>query len=181
MALLFINACFRENSRTLELARHYVKKYAGEVTEVDLGTLKLPVLDKAQTALYCGAVAAHDFSEPLFDYARQFVQAEEILIAAPFWNYSVPAQLHVYLELVCSQGVSFDINAQGEYFSLCRARRLTYVTTAGGLIPEPDHAWGYIRDLAQVFWRIPELAYHKAEGLDIYGTDVKAALEAAMQ
>ena len=43
----------------------------------------------------------------LFDYAKQFREAEEILIAH-FWNYSILAALHAYLELVCTQGITFD-------------------------------------------------------------------------
>lgn len=181
MTTLFVNGCFREGSRTLQLAEKYLEGSQGPVERVELGELHLPVLDKANTAKYCEAVAKHDFSDSMFDYGKQFAQAEEIVIAAPFWNYSVPAQLHVYLELVCSQGVTFDINAEGRYGSLCKAKKLTFITTAGGYIPEQDHAWSYIKDLAEVFWDIKELHYYKAEGLDIIGTDVKAVLAEALK
>lgn len=176
MSVLFINGCFRAGSRTLQLAEEYLKNYENQVIRVELGELQLPVLDKVNTEKYCKAVADHNFSDSMFDYGKQFAEAEEIVIAAPFWNYSIPAQLHNYLELVCSQGVTFDINAEGRYGSLCKAKKLTYITTAGGFIPEQDHAWSYIKDLAQVFWDIKELAYFKAEGLDIIGTDVEKTL-----
>ena len=39
-----------------------------------------------------------------------------------------------------------------------------------------DHAWGYIQDLAKNFWGIDELAYYKAECLDIQGNDVEKIL-----
>lgn len=175
MSVLFINACFRKDSRTLRLAQIFLKGKES-VTEVNLGEMELPVLNKVNTEKYCNACATRDFSDAMFDYGRQFAEAEEIVIAAPFWNFSVPAQLNVYLELVCSQGTTFDIDAKGQYHSLCKAQRLTYITTAGGPLPEDDHAWGYIKDLAKNFWNIEELEYYKAEGLDIAGNDVEAIL-----
>ena len=102
-------------------------------------------------------------------------------LAAPFWNYSIPAALHAYLELVCTQGITFDIQEDGQYCSLCHRKRLTYVTTAGGYIPEEDHGFGYIRSLAEIFWRIPDIRYYKAEGLDILGVDVETALDHALK
>lgn len=175
MSVLFINACFRNGSRTLRLAKTFLAGKEG-VTEVKLGEADLPVLNNVNTEKYCNACATRDFSDAMFAYGKQFAEADEIVIAAPFWNFSVPAQLHVYLELVCSQGTTFDIDAKGQYHSLCKAKRLTYITTAGGPLPEMDHAWGYIQDLAKNFWGIEELAYYKAECLDIQGNDVEKIL-----
>lgn len=177
MSILFINAAFREGSRTLRLAEKYLESCTDEITRVELGDQVPMPLDRKTLAIYNESVAAHEFSHPMFDWAKQFVEADEIVIAAPFWNYSIPAVLHTYLELVCSQGVSFDIDETGSYGSLCKAKKLTYITTAGGPIPENDHAFGYIQDLCRVFWQIDDVRYYKADGLDIYGTDVEAELE----
>jgi FMN-dependent NADH-azoreductase len=118
----------------------------------------------------------------MFDYAKQFAAADEVLIAAPFWNFSIPAKLHDYLELVCTQGVTFDVDETGAYVSLCRARKLTFVTTSGGIIaPEDDHAFGYVQTLAKVFWHIPEVLCVMAEGLDAAGANVEALLAAALK
>ena len=122
-------------------------------------------------------MTAHDFSHPMFDFAKQFIEADEIVIAAPFWNYGIPAILHNYLELVCTQGISFDISAEGVYFSGCKAKKLVYITTAGGFIPEVDHAFGYINTLAKEFWKIPEIKYIKADGLDVYGINVEEKIQ----
>lgn len=175
MSILFVNACFRNNSRTLELAKTYLEGKNADIIEVKLGDMELPVLNTVNTEKYCNACATRDFSDPMFAFGKQFAEADEIIIAAPFWNLSIPAHLHVYLELVCSQGATFDIDAQGNYHSLCKAQKLTYITTAGGPIQE-DHAWTYVRDLATVFWNIKELEYHKAEGLDIAGNDIAQIL-----
>lgn len=180
--LLFVNACMREGSRTEKLARAWLSGYEGDVVELRLADTEVLPLDVARLATYSAAVAAGDYTSPLFDVARQFALADEVLIAAPFWNYSIPAKLHDYLELVCSQGVTFDIDGTGAYVSLVRAQRLTFVTTAGGAEVEPqdDHAFGYLRTLGERFWFIPHIERVAAWGLDGPDADVDSLLEQAL-
>lgn len=181
MSTLFVNAAFRDGSRTLSLARRYLERVRGEVTEIDLGTTHYPPLDAESLARYTQAVASGIYDDPLFDAAKQFAGADEVVIAAPYWNNSIPAALHAYLELVCSQGVSFDILPDGTYVGLCRAKRLVFVTTAGGSVPEQNHAFGYVASLAREFWHIPEVICCQAENLDAVGCDVKAVLGQAFE
>ena len=182
MSLLFVNACMREDSRTERLARSWLEGYEGEVIELNIADADVRPLDPARLATYSTSVAAANFDDKLFAYAHQFAQADEVLIAAPFWNYSIPAKLHDYLELVCSQGVTFDIDETGAYVSLCHIGRITFVTTAGGaeVAPEDDHAFGYVRTLATRFWHVGEVQRIAAWGLDGPGADVDALLAAAL-
>ncbi len=180
MQILFVNAAFRDGSRTKVIADEFLKKCTGNITEVELGRADITPLNTELLKIYNEAVAAHDFAHPMFDVAKQFVDADEIVIAAPFWDYGIPAILHNYLELVCTQGISFDISEEGVYFSGCKAKKLVYITTAGGYIPENDHAFGYINTLAREFWRIPEIRYIKADGLDVYGTNVEEEITKAI-
>ena len=62
---------------------------------------------------------------------------------------------------------------------LCRARRLIYVTTAGGCYVPEEFGFGYIRALAQGFYGIGDVRLIRATGLDIDGADVEALLGAA--
>lgn len=181
--LLFVNACMREESRTERLARMWLEQHGDEdVLELVLAKSDTPLLDEEQLATYSASVAAQNYSDPMFHDAKQFAQADEVLVAAPFWNYSIPAKLHDYLELVCSQGVTFDIDETGNYVSLCRAQRLTFVTTAGGAEVDAldDHAFGYLRTLATRFWHIPEITCVVAWGLDGPDADVDALLGHAL-
>lgn len=180
MSTLFINAAFRDGSRTGRLARHYLETLSDEVIEVNLGDGSHRALDSHTLAGYLHGVGSHSYADDLFDAARQFAAADEIVIAAPYWNNSIPAALHDYLELVCSQGVTFDIMPDGSYVGLCRARRLVFLCTAGGTLPEHDHCWEYVESLARDFWHIPERRCYKAEDLDQAGCDVEAALSGAM-
>lgn len=181
--LLFVNACMREESRTERLARMWLEQHGDEdVLELVLAKSDTPLLDEEQLATYSASVAAQNYADPMFHDAKQFAQADEVLVAAPFWNYSIPAKLHDYLELVCSQGVTFDIDETGNYVSLCRAQRLTFVTTADGAEVDAldDHAFGYLRTLATRFWHIPEIACVAAWGLDGPDADVDALLGDAL-
>ena len=146
-----------------------------------MGECEFRPLNRETLSRYNEHVAKHDFSDPLFDAAKQFAEADEIVISAPFWNFGIPAVLHDYLELVCTQGITFDMSPEGRYFSKCAAKKMTFITTSGGFIPEKDHAVSYLKDLCEVFFDIPKLRYLHAEGVDIYGADVPALLEAAYQ
>lgn len=183
MSLLFINACMRPQSRTLRLARMWLDRYQGDVEEVDVAQANIAPLDPDRLTAYSAAVSRATYDDPLFDCAKQFAAADEVLIACPFWNFSVPAKLHDYLELVCSQGVTFDVDKDGAYVSLCRAKRLTFVCTAGGAIGDAsnDHAFGYVRTLAQVFWHIPRIDNITVESLDAPGADAELLLRRALE
>ena len=182
MGLLFVNACMRAQSRTERLARAWLEMFDSEVEEIRIGQLNIRPLEPQSLVSYGRAVSTARYEEGMFDYAKQFAAADEVLIAAPFWNFSIPAKLHDYLELVCTQGVTFDVDETGAYVSLCRARKLTFVTTSGGIIaPEDDHAFGYVQTLAKVFWHIPEVSCVMAEGLDAAGANVEALLAAALK
>ena len=188
MSLLFVNACLREGSQTERLARMWLDRraYDGEVSELSLSKLDVDPLDAvgpSPVAAYSAGVAAGNFGHPLFSYALEFAQADEVLIAAPMWNYSVPAKLHAYLELVCSQGVTFDVDETGAYVSLCHIKALTFVTTAGGAAVDPldDHCFGYVRTLARQFWHVPQVDCVAAWGLSAPGADVGALLAQALE
>lgn len=177
--VLFINACAREQSRTLRLAQYLLSKLDGEVTELRLFEKFFPVANEAFLRQRDGLIAASDYDDPLFDMARQFAAAEQIVIAAPYWDLSFPAALKQYFEQINAVGVTFRYSPEGKPQGLCRAKRLVYVTTAGGSILSDALGYGYVEALAKGFYQIPDVRYVKAEGLDIAGADVEGILRAA--
>ncbi len=173
--LLFVNACVRrENSRTLRLA----KKLLGKLDEQDdqIETIDLtentispltPELLKERESL----AMSGDFSGPVFQYARQFAKADTIVIAAPFWDMSFPALLKIYIERICVVGVTFTYTADDQPVGLCKAKKLYFVTTGGGVIPENNFGFMQIKALAEGFFSIPEIICIKADRLDYAGAD----------
>ena len=81
---------------------------------------------------------------------------------------------------VC-QRLVFEYSDEGVPTGLCEGKRLVYVTTAGGYIPEHDHGYSYVRDVFTDFFGFSDTMCIKAEGLDIVGMDVETLLRAAEQ
>ncbi len=179
MSVLFINACVRENSRTKLLAEHLIHRLDGEVTEIELQKEGIGMLDKDRLAMRDAALKAGDLEHPILRYAKQFAEADTIVIAAPYWDLSFPALLKAYLEQICVTGVTFAYGEDGRPYGLCKANKLYYVTTAGGPIFADQFGYGYVEALCKLFFGIDDVKYIKAEGLDIVGADVENILISA--
>jgi FMN-dependent NADH-azoreductase len=76
-------------------------------------------------------------------------------------------------------GITFRYTPEGIPQGLCHAKRLTYITTAGGNFFPEEYGFGYVKALAQSFYGIHTVNLIKAVGLDIVGADVNAIMEAA--
>lgn len=179
--ILFIDACMRPGSRTLELAGHVLSKLDGEVTPLRLYEEKIPPLDMAGLQAREAAVRAGELTAPVLRYAAQFAAADTVVVAAPYWDLLFPAVVRAYFEAVTVSGVTFRYTPEGIPQGLCRAKRLIYVTTAGGPIGAYNLGFDYVKALAQLYFGIPETTCFTAEFLDIVGADVPAIMSAARQ
>ncbi|MFQ8766830.1 MAG: NAD(P)H-dependent oxidoreductase [Oscillospiraceae bacterium] len=65
-----------------------------------------------------------DFSHPRFRYAKQFANADLVVIAAPFWDLAFPALLKLYIEQVSLDGITFGANETG-LVGLCQGARIS--------------------------------------------------------
>ena len=171
--ILFVNACVRKNSRTKRLADRLLAILHAPVTELCLADYEFPAVDEAFLEKRDTLKEEGDFSGPIFALASQFAAADEIVIAAPFWDLSFPAALKQYFEQINVGGVTFCYTAEGALKGLCRAKKLYYVTTAGGDLVPSDYGFGYVKALAQNFYGIQDVELIKATGLDIVGADVE--------
>lgn len=178
-SVLFVNACVRKASRTRQLADQLLRRLNRPVAEVCLNEIAFPVVDEAFLQLRDRLIRERDYRNPLFDLARQFSDAEEIVIAAPYWDLSFPAALKQYFEQINVTGITFKYTEEGIPVGLCRAKRLFFVTTAGGCYVPDEFGFGYIKALAQNFYGIPDIRQIRAVGLDIDGADVDALLSSA--
>lgn len=166
--LLFIDACMRENSRTLAFAQELLPTF-GEVHAARvLRHAPLPPTTYEQTMARNRLVALSQWAHPLVAPACEFAQAEEIVIAAPYWNLGFPALLGAYLEHICTVGVTFRYDAQNRCIPLCKARALHYITTAGGAVSEDGWlGYRYLQALCKEFFGIPVTTLHTRQGLDL--------------
>ncbi|MBR5020522.1 MAG: NAD(P)H-dependent oxidoreductase [Oscillospiraceae bacterium] len=178
--ILFVNGCVRENSRTLELARAVLAKETDAIEEIRLYPDGPDGLDAEKLALRDELLRKKEFDHPMLRFARQFAQADTIVIAAPYWDLAFPAKVRAYLEEVTVSGITFHYGENGIPQGLCKAKRLIYITTAGGPIFENfNFGYDYVKALAQGFYGISDVSLVKADGLDIWGADVEAIMEKA--
>ena len=185
--ILFVNACvMRETSRTQRLADAFLDKLleedpSAEVTEVTLSEAGIMGLTEETLAFRNGCVESGDFSDSMFDAARQWAAADEIVIAAPYWDISFPAMLKEYVEQLCVNGLTFSYSEEGIPVGHCRASRVTYITTVGGYTGEDlNMGYDYIAAVCRGYFGIQQVDCIKAEGLDIWGNDPEAILTEAI-
>ena len=169
--LLFIDCCIRRSeSRTKELAEYFMDKLkrSGEY-EIE----ELCLMDEALSFMSEGffqqreeLLEEKNLDHPRFRYAKQFAEADKIVMAAPFWDLSFPALLKVYIENLCVHGITFGYGPQGLH-GICKADKLVYITTRGTFYEGSDMEMGskYIEAMCR-FWGIESYECVFAEGLD---------------
>ena len=178
--ILLINACVRgERSRTKRLADVLIRKLNEPCTELILDDIDFEHVDNKYLQTRDKLLSEGNFGHPMFDLARQFAEADTIVIAAPYWDLSFPAMLKQYFEQINALGITFKYTADGYPLGLCKAKKLFYVTTAGGMFCPEEYGFGYVRALAENFYGIKDCTLFKAVGLDIYGADVEGILNKA--
>ncbi len=178
-SILFVNACVRKESRTRLLAGKLLSGLGGTFEEVRLEEIHFPAISGEFLSMRDQLLSEGQFQNPMFDLARQFAEAETVVIAAPYWDLSFPSMLKQYFEQISVVGITFRYTEEGVPVGLCRAKRLLYVTTAGGCFVPEEYGFGYIRALAQNFYGIRDVRKIAAVGLDIDGADVDAILKTA--
>ena len=148
--ILYVNACARPDSRTDRLARALLQKL-GPYKELRLYDEPLRPMDAHRIALRDALLSQKDYGAEMFRYARQFAAAEQIVLSAPLWDLSFPAQLKIY-----------------------------DVSTSGGPY-DSRFGFDQLRAMATENFGIPEAELVKAELLDIDGCDPEAILHKAME
>ncbi len=177
--ILFINACVRKESRTKQLADYLISRLDDRVEEVRLEGISFPVTDEAFLQKRDDLISRGRFDDPMFVLARQFAEADTIVIAAPCWDHSFPASLKQYIEQISVTGITFRYNEKGTPVGLCKGNKLYYVTTAGGVIFDQAYGYGYIDFLARLVFGIKNVKRFTAENLDLDGADVTGIMNKA--
>lgn len=187
MKVLMINGCVRGNeSRSWKLAEAFLeamKEHAPEnleYTRLDLAQMDLRPLMGEFFEARQQLLEEKNRTHARFDYAHQFAEADRILIAAPFWDLSIPAIVKLYIENISVDGITFGCNEQGMY-GMCRAKDLIFFTTRGGVYENGPLEQGarYLEALCEMFG-IPEFRCICAEGIDSLPDQAKTIMKQAM-
>ncbi|WP_028115529.1 FMN-dependent NADH-azoreductase [Ferrimonas senticii] len=130
-----------DTSVSRQLAQFYQQQWQqqypqGTAVLRDLATSALPVLDQATiNAFYTPAEQRDEQAKQLLSLSDQLVaelqQADEIVIATPMHNFSVAANLKLWIDLVCRVGVTFRYGANGPE-GLLLNKQATLIVSRGG-------------------------------------------------
>lgn len=179
--ILYINSCVRKDSRTNRLARAAMDKLEGNVKEIRLWETDLKPLDENRLSERDRHLQEENFDHEMFEYAREFKEADVIVVAAPYWDLQFPAYLKIFIENITVSGITFEYTPQGYPHGLCRAEKLIYVTTSGGAIGPYNFGFEYIKTMAEGMFGIKEVTELKAENLDVFGNDPESILQDAIK
>ena len=186
MKLLIIDSTIRpkEISRTAQLLDIFLQRYLDlhpncETETITLRDLALKPLLNEDITTRDALLNKHEYSHPMFSLARQFADADRIVLAAPFWDLSFPSILKLYIEHISVGGVTFGYGEHGQE-GYCHADKLTFLQTSGGLVGQENPAHKYIERNCQAFG-IGKMDYFCAEGLDVKELDTGAIWDKAVE
>ncbi|KKB05254.1 FMN-dependent NADH-azoreductase [Pantoea anthophila] len=174
-------------SQSGQLADFYVeqaKAQGKDVTVRDLAANPIPVLDgelvgamrPSDTPLSPRQQEALDLSNALIEELQAH---DEVVIAAPMYNFSIPTQLKNYFDLIARAGVTFRYTEAGPE-GLVKGKKAVVITSRGGIHKDTptDLLTPYVK-LFLGFIGITDVEFVFAEGI-AYGPEVasKATAEA---
>ena len=93
MKTLFVNACTRKESRTLELSNYLLDKIGGNIETINLYDLDLKPFTEEMINFRDKCIMEDNFDDSMFDLAKKFTNADLIVIGAPTWDLSFPSVL----------------------------------------------------------------------------------------
>jgi FMN-dependent NADH-azoreductase len=127
---------------------------------------------QARTAAQQKAV---DFSDALI---AELKAADEIVIAAPMYNFSVPSTLRAWFDYIARAGVTFRYAADGPE-GLLKGRKTFVIVTRGGRYPaEADTQTAYLKQFL-TFIGLTDVEWVLAEGLALDERTRDGSLQAA--
>ena len=180
MKTLFVNACIREDSRTRKIAEKFLNIYDPDYVECNLEEEGPRALTNGELTRRSELAMKGDFSDPYFRFARQFREAETLVIAGPYYDLSLPAAVKDYIETINIVGLTFHYIGDDAPRTLSKGKRLVYVMTAGGTVVSHEYGYGYLKTMFETFYEFEDCHYLYAEKLDLTGADVDAIMDKAL-
>ncbi len=195
MNLLHVDSSITgEQSVSRKLSAAVVARLTGEnpgltVIRRDLAAQPLPVLDAANLAgirVTPEAQPAEHQDEEKTEHVvmREFLAADILVVGAPMYNFSVPAQLKTWIDYLAVAGKTFHYTAQGPV-GLVHGKRVVIASSRGGLYGPGgpfeafEHQESYLRAIFG-FFGITDVTVIRAEGLAMGPDKAQAAMAAAM-
>ena len=131
MSTLVIQYTPRAESRTAKLLKAYIANETDIVVR-DISELSLPNITAEVMAEFMSENKTTAFGALSAEITTEIKKAEKIIIAAPMYNFGLPAQVKSYIDLACIAGQTFEYTAQGPA-GLLDIKEATMISTSGGV------------------------------------------------
>ena len=164
--LLYIDSCIRDEvSRTKKIATPIINKLIEryDVETLVINDLNLTIVKKDLVNKRTNGI----IDEEVLSWANKVSKADRIVIAAPFWDMSIPAALKSFIELCSIINVTFASDDK-TCFGICNCKKLLYITTRGMNIKtnsELDQATPYLKAMSYL-WGLGDVSVVAAYNLD---------------
>ncbi|PSJ47897.1 FMN-dependent NADH-azoreductase [Zobellella endophytica] len=170
--LVLKSSILGEYSQSAKLIDYMIEQVdTGQVQIRDLAAEPLPMLDGAGATALRGGDNLDAQQQAMLALSNQLVAelqaADTLVIAAPMYNFHIPVQLKVWIDLVCRAGVTFRYTEQGPE-GLVKGKKAVVVTTRGGMHKDSptDLITPYLRTVLG-FIGITEVEFVYAEALNM--------------
>lgn len=118
-----------EKSRTKYLANRVIKQLKLTDAEVlDLYQTEIPFL----TLEIIESWKTEHCDTPALKLLAQFEAADQVIFIYPTWNWTVPAIVKAYLDLVIISGRTFGYDERGKSIGYLRSKKAILISTTGG-------------------------------------------------
>ncbi len=187
--VLVINASPNlQSSSTRMLSKHFTdslsKRFPNQYSfqQRDIGRSHIPFIQDKSLEVFSNGTAKSPQSKLLMlasdRFIKEFQSADSIVIATPVHNFSTPASLKAYFDLVLRAGKTFSFTSEGPK-GLLKDRPLLLISSAGGEYAgsQFDFLTPYVRQVAS-FVGIQNFHVVAAEGLALKGRKESSLLEA---
>ena len=183
--ILFVHSSARgASSISHELADHFkgaVVEKGHSIAELDLGATPLPLLDEVALGAFFSAPAQHTPEQAdVFEISESLIEAlfaaDTLVISAGMYNFTVPATLKAYIDLIARAGRTFRYTEGGPE-GLLKGKKAVLILTSGGIYSNGpavgmDFLAPYLKTVLG-FIGITDVEIVRAEGLAL-GAEVAA-------
>lgn len=195
MKLLHIDSSITgDGSVSKKLTRQITNKLKSEYTNLqivyyDLNETPLPFLNS--DSLKAEQKPEHEKSENEKREAvmsaqamNDFLSADIIVIGAPMYNLSIPAQLKAWIDRISVAGKTFRYTANGPQ-GLAGGKKVIIASSRGGIYSTPegqasDHQETYLKTMMN-FLGITDIEFIRAEGVNMGAENAAKAMNLARQ
>ena len=172
--LIIHSSAQRAGSLTREISEHladHLNQQLGElnVRHRDLEQDPLPLMNQELvTAFFSDPDQRTEEQKDILSVSDQLINelkwADQIIIGSPIYNFSVPARLKAWIDLICRAGVTFKYTNQGPVGELAGKKAWLVVSSGGTPVgSDIDYNSGYLSHIMN-FIGITDVSIIRADG-----------------